>query len=662
MITELTMVNVKGVPMRHFDFGPVTLIQGPNYTGKTAVAQAIRIGLLGYDPTLGKLASATYGLASGEKMEVKLELSGGATAHRTWEMKRGKLVTGGDKEALTEPMMMDIDQYFSLTKQARIDYVMSMAAEGGITNCDVMGALSDTAQKVAAEWTDDHAGQHAEISQQAIELLQGMEQEGASQKDVVDTLLIDWAERAKKTKAVIAQMAGATQAGDQLAEEGPTYRDQTRAIGEKQAAIDLLSKSYGVTAERAAKRKKLEAALTAAKAAAVAGKNEDYLEGMRKDLTELKAEQKSNAGRLRETTAEKLQKEVQAANDAAKAANKTASDADQELYRIDNQIAHLRDSIKSFTELSQMKQCPHCGADKGHWKLQTYDYSADIQQRNADLSKCEESRTKWSEAIKGYTRDIVTAQEKVEAASKALSDWYDLRDRQNYISTRIAAIDTEQANASHAANKVEALTAELEADGADTAEVLTQKVNEIQASIELAQGELRALQAQQNQYARQCERKLTAERAAAERKKQEARLQVLVDALDEMKLVKEKAANKQWGTFLKTINEFTADLLKFRVEFEDGEMGYRDGKRWVSHETFSGIEQALVYIGLGVALAAKSKIKIVVMDEMGILDSIHEWKVIERMRALVEAGTISQFVGMTSRKIDDIDGVEMIRL
>lgn len=662
MITELTMVNVKGTPKRELSLGPVTLVQGPNYTGKTAVAQAIRIGLLGYDPTLGKLASATYGLASGEKMEVSLALSGGATACRTWEMKRGKLVTGGDRDALTEPMMMDIDQYFSLTKQARIDYVMSMAADGGITNCDVMGALSDAAQKVAAEWTEDHAGQHAEISQQTIELLQGMEQEGATQTDVVDTLLIDWAERAKKTKAVIAQMAGATQAGDQLAEEGPTYRDQTRAIGEKQAAIDLLSKSYGVMAERAAKRRKLELTLVAEINAEQVGANEGHIAQVRTDLGHRKSDLESSRKILGETTAEKLQASVNVANDELKAVNKRKLEYEQELWTINRQIESGAATLKDLADQDAVANCKHCGSAREHWK-QSRDLKKEIQENIRQARVLMDKRDALQAILKESIPALQSvAEDAVKTMSVALSDWYNLRDYANEQAQIIGKQERDLATALGAGDRVAAARAALDADGSETAEVLTQKVNEIQVSIELAQGELRALQAQQNQYARQCERKLTAERAAAERKKQEARLQVLADALDEMKLVKERAANKQWGTFLKTINEFTADLLKFRVEFEDGEMGYRDGKRWVSHETFSGIEQQLVYIGLGVALAAKSKIKIVVMDEMGILDAMHEWKVIERMKALVEAGTISQFVGMTSRKIDDIDGVQMIRL
>ena len=67
-------------------------------------------------------------------------------------------------------------------------------------------------------------------------------------------------------------------------------------------------------------------------------------------------------------------------------------------------------------------------------------------------------------------------------------------------------------------------------------------------------------------------------------------------------------------------------------------------------------------VGLGVALAAKSKLHIVVMDEMGILDRVNEFKVIERMKELELNGVIDQFVGMTSREVADIEDVEMIRL
>lgn len=659
MITELTMVNVKGTPKRELTLGPVTLVQGPNFAGKTAIAQAIRIGLLGYDPTLGKLASATYGLASGERMEVGLALDTGATACRTWEMKRGKLVTGGDKDPLTEPMMMDIEQYFALTKQGRIDYVMGMAAEGGITNDDVMGALHQ-ASTVQPDWTDDHAGQHAELSQRAIELLEAMDQEGATQKDVVDTLLIDWAEKAKKTKAVVAQMAGATQATEQLAEEGPTYRDQTSAIAAQQAEIGLKDKWYGEMTERAKARRKLEGAVAAAEQEARTAENSEYLDQLRAAIAGHKEDMATISAEL-----EKLDKEpntkLQAANTkltnlrnvrGSMVANVCTGESSLEICR--ERLSNLRANLSA-------KCCATCGAKRANWEDPEagFDKVPGLEKAVADAVL----------ALDTYKKNLAEQDQKIAAHEKVVSWLVSQCNRRSTLQidlgnlcTMVRTKEDELYKFSEAGSKFEQLKTQLAQQEPETAAELDAKAEQIKSEADEARRVLVTFQQQQNQYARQCQQKLHAQQAAEERKKQEARLTVLNDCLAEMKLVKEKAANKQWDTFLATINDFTADLLKFRVEFEDGEMGYRDGKRWVSHETMSGMEQALVYMGLGVALAAKSKIKIVVMDEMGILDAMHEWKVIERMRALVEAGTISQFVGMTSRKVDDIEGVEMIRL
>lgn len=659
MITKLLMANVKGIS-REFDLAPVTLVQGGNYTGKTAMAQAIRIGLLGYDPRLGKLASATYGLASGERMQIGLEFKSGEPVTRAWAMRRGKLVSEGAKEPLTEPMLLDIDQYFSLTKQARIDYVMGLAAEGGIESKHIDAALHAVRQPIDPAAKEHQLGQLHRMTAQCEELIAAADQEGLSCKEVVDALLLDWTEQAKATKGVIAQMTGATQATEQLSGEEPEARSQTTAIEEKQNGLALLEQAYAVTAERAKIRWKLERAVLAAEQEARTAENAEHLDELRRQLTDLKAEQAKEPNYAEELP--KLTKAVQTANDRAKAANKAATEADQNVFKCDNELARWREILKNQRELSEVKECRLCGAAKEHWHKEKKDYKADIEATEAGIKKLEEQIEKLSEDVASKRDDAVTCQRKAEAAAKALENLYNRRDRGMERALKIGELEKELAAAGEAGTKLAGLRKQLEENGTQTATELDASAAEIRRTIEIARGELSKLQAEQNRYARQCQQKLHAEEAAAEREKREQILEVLQSGIEQLKSLKETAAERQWGSFIKTINSFTQGILKEPIAFYDGELGYWSGKRWVGHETMSGIEQALVYMGLGVALAAKSKLHIVVMDEMGILDRVNEFKVIERMKELELNGVIDQFVGMTSREVADIDDVEMIRL
>lgn len=659
MITKLLMANVKGIS-REFGLAPVTLVQGGNYTGKTAMAQAIRIGLLGYDPRLGKLASATYGLASGERMQIGLEFKTGEPVTRAWAMRRGKLVSEGAKEPLTEPMLLDIDQYFSLTKQARIDYVMGLAAEGGIEPKQINAALHAVRQPIDPAAKEHQLGQLHRMTAQCEELIAAADQEGLSCKEVVDALLLDWTEQAKATKGVIAQMTGATQATEQLSGDEPEARSQTTAIEEKQNGLALLEQAYAVTAERAKIRWKLERAVLAAEQEAKLADNAEHLEELRRQIADLRAEHDKEP--IYQDELPKLTKAVQTANDRAKAANKAATEADQDFAKCSNELYRWHEILKNQRELSEVKECRLCGAEKEHWHKEKKDYKADIQASEDTIAKLEEQLEKLREDLATKQDDALVCQRKVEAATNALESLYNRRDRGMERALKIGELEKELAAAGEAGTKLAGLRKQLEENGTQTATELDASAAEIRRTIEIARGELSKLQAEQNRYARQCQQKLHAEEAAAEREKREQILEVLQSGIEQLKSLKETAAERQWGSFIKTINSFTQGILKEPIAFYDGELGYWSGKRWVGHETMSGIEQALVYMGLGVALAAKSKLHIVVMDEMGILDRVNEFKVIERMKELELNGVIDQFVGMTSREVADIDDVEMIRL
>lgn len=663
MIIELGMVNVKGIS-RDFELGPVTMVSGPNYAGKTAIAQAIRIGLLGYDPKLGKTAGATYGLASGDRMQIALALSNGTRIQRGWQVKRGKLASDGDKEPLTEPMLLDIEQYFGLSRQARVDYVMSLAAEGGIQAKEINAAMHKVRGTIDEQGKPEGLEQWNKMGRQVAELLEAMEQEGASPMDVLDGLIVDWSEAAKLTKGVIMQMTGAGQAAEQLAEGGIIFSDQSAAIETKLRAIDLLSKSYGAMSERGAKRRKLEAELKSAEADAVIGQNTEHLEELRENLKALKATQDQNAKELAKATAAGLQKAVQQANDDLAQANNHKVDREGAVKCFERQVKEVAERLRELCNQDSVKHCAHCGASREHW---TQAAQLELKQKIKDTIAEGDKAQRSLEAEKAILAEnisvlVAECQEKVQKASKALSDWYELRDSQAYVSTQIANVEAQLTKAAHAGNKVEALKAELEASGPETADQLLQKIKEISASIDAAKGELAALQAAQSQYARQCQQRLHLEQASQERAKQEQILEVLNSGTDAMKELKQVAARKQLMGFVDTINKFTRGILKEGVACDDGEIGYWNGSRWVSHETMSGTEQALIYMGLGVALAAKSKFKIVVMDEMGILDKENEIKVLSRMVELQEGGVINQFIGMTSRRIPAMAGVEHIDL
>ena len=71
--------------------------------------------------------------------------------------------------------------------------------------------------------------------------------------------------------------------------------------------------------------------------------------------------------------------------------------------------------------------------------------------------------------------------------------------------------------------------------------------------------------------------------------------------------------------------------------------------------SFSGAEKALAMCAISLALAAESPVKIVVLDEMGRIDSEYKVPFMATVFRLLEAGTINQAILVDTSKRDYTD-------
>jgi hypothetical protein len=118
-MTTLSVLNIKGVTGQ-FNLTPITVIGRDNSKGKTALLSAIRLALMGYDPTLGKRHIDTFNLASGESMAVIAD----GKAFR-WEQKRAKVQATLPEGFEPAPStMLDLGSLFAATKEQRMLTIM----------------------------------------------------------------------------------------------------------------------------------------------------------------------------------------------------------------------------------------------------------------------------------------------------------------------------------------------------------------------------------------------------------------------------------------------------------------------------------------------------------------------------------------------------------
>ena len=133
---------------------------------------------------------------------------------------------------------------------------------------------------------------------------------------------------------------------------------------------------------------------------------------------------------------------------------------------------------------------------------------------------------------------------------------------------------------------------------------------------------------------------------------------VLKAVVEIVATVQADAAEKAFGEVLAVSRRFTDGILKSPLEYREGTFGRRvvladveEGctapvGSWVSHTGFSGTEKILAYAGLSVALATKTPIRLVIMDELGRVSPAKLPLLVERMVELVRDGVIEQFIGI----------------
>lgn len=145
MITKLTLSGLKGQEREHL-LGPLTLLKGPNGSGKTATLQAMMIGFLGYEPRLGRRPEATMSLAENGRMTVEIAAHDGFGVSREFALDPVKRTVSQDirltgrpeqlqKEAEAEiarrlgnfPVMFDLAEFTAMSPDKQRDFIFHLS-------------------------------------------------------------------------------------------------------------------------------------------------------------------------------------------------------------------------------------------------------------------------------------------------------------------------------------------------------------------------------------------------------------------------------------------------------------------------------------------------------------------------------------------------------
>lgn len=194
--------------------------------------------------------------------------------------------------------------------------------------------------------------------------------------------------------------------------------------------------------------------------------------------------------------------------------------------------------------------------------------------------------------------------------------------------------------------EVERLEAAIAATTKTDPKAIVHQINVAQERVD----SIKALQEVNRTAAKQCAAQLQTaairDASMEERNMAEAETAVLKQVIQELQSFRSAMVDIAFGPLLQKANTIARCILPGELCYKDSDMGMYRGEHWVSHSVFSGTEQAITFASLAVALAVDSPFKLVLMDEMGRLDSVNKTKLMQNMVRLVEDKTIDQFIGI----------------
>lgn len=231
MIKKLSVRNFKGFTEKQVEFGPVNLIVGDNFSGKTAVSTAIRLALTGYlPPPIGKAPQSVYAALAtkkGSPMEVALDVGGRQVAARWEQDMKGKVSTDHALPAdLRMPdLLCDPRMFFAQTSTERMQTI-ARACPGAKLDVDGMEKAFRTVEAFPVSIREELV----------VEMVEQLKEAEGRQSALVPA----WESRAREAKKGADAAAKALSPG----KVSVSGRDQSPEIAKVQDEIDTKRRKH----------------------------------------------------------------------------------------------------------------------------------------------------------------------------------------------------------------------------------------------------------------------------------------------------------------------------------------------------------------------------------------------------------------------------------
>jgi hypothetical protein len=596
---KLTSIHASNFKGRDFSFklAPVQVFTGPNFGGKTAVLDAIRVGLIGYLPRLGKRAVDTWELAGdtskqeSPSMEVFLDTDQTRISHSWSPTKTGAT----HDEALpwqTPTVLFDAREYFERSTADRIDYVFGLTdpAQFGYTDDSLIAAVN------AVETTPYKVSRP--IVEEFVVALRALL---ASRRDSIPVFLSGYVSGLKdlaKSSAASLKTLGAQLSTPKSSAPAPVDVSGSLVAARQQrdvlvadifSARALADKEFSAVQRRSAIESEL----------ATLPKEWSELTLTKSALEDLPA--------LSTPAAEARWREV--ANSLVAA-------------RVD-----LADSIDLQRKVGFETTCPKCGT----LVLNTW-LTSEIANRQQTVQSLQQQELELQAAL--------DAARQADAA---------LDIKRTELSARLELLRKQQQRSNNLRSELAGLSVVI-SEPVDIVKLESRR-DELYSRVSDLESKQRAFDLWQADRDR-----LNA--SGQETQRLAVSVEVYKLAVKAVVAFQQTLIERAFATLLETAKLFTEGILFSPLVYRDGEIGRMAGDHFISWRVFSGTEEALALAGLSVALAQHAPCKVVIIDELGRLSVDNRRKLLARMVELQAAGHIDHFFGACVSSPDlDVPGV-----
>lgn len=606
-IKSLTGSGIKSRKFQH-DLTPGVMITGPNFSGKTTILSAIRLGCMGYLPELGKTNAATAKIGNGTHFGTRLKFDNGVVLDREFRVQGEKVSAECSNPSFAELIacpLLNSAEYFSVGPSERLEYVLRRSDTSIFEEFSVPKTLANLRAVRLEEETEETEVARRDILEKCEKVLRANPlQEGIVKltADKVGILKVEYSTWNKKATDSIGAVRTITELKLREAECSPeTIADVEQKIAASEARVKEAHRELGA------------------------------LEAQRDKASQTERRKKDLELMLSEAVVGFELAKLQRAYDDAKAGadqakplpdagplKKAAREAQEEYSEIAGELSGKRKSYErvkaELEEVKSLKCCPKCGSKGKDWrkKLETSAqadvdrHESEIRDLNAKLETARSAQDRAKLALDDYEARLKETEELADALIKSSRD-----------------LDVAKTKAEKREGWSRELAA-LQISAAPADDIMQAAVREEKAATD----ELAGLKARLRSATELARDIAQAEKAAGEHRIAKAYVHLIKAVGVKLKETKAQMIAKVFGQVCEIANRILADVLPSPLAYHEDSLGRWAGTMFVDHETFSGTEEALTYVAIAAALSTLSPFRILMLDEFSRLDPRTKQKVL----------------------------------